>query len=118
MEEYFSEPLLLEKPILILPEGISTAHPYVASIGLSEFVLRTLKTADSRGFRDKFTKEFEEYLAYVFDAYGFETTREEQLKAVYRDNKIQGKVVDFLHQRNGTSIFIDAKGVEPNQKYL
>ncbi|TNZ33706.1 hypothetical protein CGK50_23915, partial [Vibrio parahaemolyticus] len=47
VEEYFSEPLLLEKPILILPEGISTAHPYVASIGLSEFVLRTLKTADS-----------------------------------------------------------------------
>ncbi|CAM3260879.1 hypothetical protein [Vibrio diazotrophicus] len=117
-EEYFSEPLLLEKPILILPEGISTAHPYIASIGLSEFVLRTLKTADSNGFRDKFTKEFEDYLAYVFDAYNFETTREEQLKEVYRDNKIQGKVVDFLHQRNGTSIFIDAKGVEPNQKIL
>ncbi len=117
-EEYFSEPLLLEKPILILPEGISTAHPYIASIGLSEFVLRTLKAADSRGFRDKFTKEFEDYLAYIFDAYGFEITREEQLKEIYRDNKIQGKVVDFLHQRNGTSIFIDAKGVEPNQKIL
>ena len=117
-EEYFSEPLLLEKPILILPEGISTVHPYIASIGLSEFVLRTLKTADSSGFRDKFTKEFENYLAYVFDAYNFETTREEQLMEVYRDNKIQGKVVDFLHQRNETSIFIDAKGVEPNQKIL
>ncbi len=117
-EEYFSEPLLLEKPILILPEGISTAHPYIASIGLSEFVLRTLKKADSSGFRNKFTKEFEEYLAYVFDAYNFETTREDQLNEVYRDNKVQGKVVDFLHQRNGTSIFIDAKGVEPNQKIL
>ncbi|EJG0713348.1 hypothetical protein ACIL2W_003257 [Vibrio parahaemolyticus] len=117
-EEYFSEPILLEKPILILPEGISTAHPYIASIGLSEFVLRTLKAADSRGFRDKFTKEFENYLAYIFEAYGFEITREEQLKEIYRDNKIQGKVVDFLHQRNGTSIFIDAKGVEPNQKIL
>lgn len=117
-EEYFAEPLLLEKPILLLPEGISTAHPYIASIGLSEFVLRTLKIADSRGFRDKFTKEFEDYLAYVFDVYGFDTTREEQLNAVYRANKVQGKVVDFLHQRNGSSIFIDAKGVEPNQKIL
>lgn len=117
-EEYFSEPLLLEKPILILPQGISTAHPYIASIGLSEFVLRTLKTADSRGFRDKFTKEFENYLAYVFDANNFEMTKEDELKVFYRDNKIQGKVVDFLHQRNGTSIFIDAKGVEPNKKIL
>ncbi|WP_345874488.1 GapS1 family protein [Shewanella algae] len=117
-EEYFSEPLLLEKPILILAEGISTVHPYVASIGLSEFVLRTLKTADSEGFRDKFTKEFEDYLAYVFNVYGFEITREEQLKVIYKDNKIQGKVIDFLHQRNGTSVFIDAKGVEPNQKVL
>lgn len=117
-EEYFSEPMLLEKPILILSNGISTAHPYIASIGLSEFVLRTLKTADSCGFRNKFTKEFEEYLAYAFKVNNFDVTREEQLISVYKAHKIQGKVVDFLHQRNGASIFIDAKGVEPNNKVL
>ncbi|ELR66960.1 hypothetical protein C942_04664 [Photobacterium marinum] len=116
--EYFLEPMLLSNPLILLPSGISTAHTYVATIGISEFVIRTLKRADPGGFRDKFAKEFENYLALLFEETGFKAVRESQLNDFYKLHKKQGKVVDFLYQSNGTSIFVDAKGVEPRQDVL
>ncbi|WP_105253317.1 GapS1 family protein [Pseudoalteromonas sp. T1lg75] len=117
-ETYFYEPLLINKPLILTDKSVTYAHPYILSIGISEFVLRTLKSFDAQRFKKKFTKSFEFYLGTALTEFQFSYTTEDTLNNVYREHNRQGKVVDFLHQDQGSSIFIDAKGVEPKEKLL
>ncbi|EJH2587905.1 hypothetical protein NDL33_000607 [Vibrio parahaemolyticus] len=118
--EFFAEPNLLARPLIFAPKGISTPHSYIASIGISEFVLRSFKASETERerFRDKFTKAFECYLALALDLKGIAYTPESNLSALYKQYAIEGKKVDFLIEDNGTNVFIDAKGVEPHQMLL
>ncbi|TDM54071.1 hypothetical protein [Aliivibrio fischeri] len=117
-EEYFAEPKLLKFPLFLLPEGLSTAHSYVATIGISEFVLRTLKNSNPQSFRQKFTRLFENYMSVVFKENNCSIVKEVDLKQFYKEKQIQGRVVDFLYNDGQNSVFIDAKGVEPKEKAL
>lgn len=56
--DYHAEPFVIERPLICLDKGISIYHTYVATIGVSEFVLRALKSLNPQAFRDKFTKVF------------------------------------------------------------
>ena len=116
--EYFSESYLLKKPLIISSEGVTTAHTYIATIGISEFVLKTLKDLDEGGkkFRLKFTQSFEKYIGLLLDNGKIKFTEEKQLKELYKKNKVEGKVVDFLIQAEDKTLFIDAKGVEPHKR--
>ncbi|WP_425483745.1 GapS1 family protein [Alteromonas ponticola] len=116
--EYFDEPLLINRPVILLPNGISTPHPHVLDIGISEFVLRTLKKADPRRFRDKFTTGFENYIFDVFREHGLDPMREDGIESIYKKCGVTGKVVDFFLNENDSNLFIDAKGVEPKPKVL
>ncbi|EGR0032506.1 hypothetical protein FUB09_03935 [Vibrio parahaemolyticus] len=118
--EFFAEPNLLVRPLINAPNGISTPHSYIASIGISEYVLRSFKASETERdrFRDKFTKAFECYLALVLDLKGIAYTPESNLAALYKQYAVEGKKVDFLIADNETNVFIDAKGVEPHQMLL
>ncbi|MCF7477082.1 hypothetical protein L3V32_10305 [Vibrio sp. J2-4] len=118
--EFFAEPNLLVRPLINAPNGISTPHSYIASIGISEYVLRSFKASETERdrFRDKFTKAFECYLALVLDLKGIAYTPESNLAALYKQYAVEAKKVDFLIADNETNVFIDAKGVEPHQMLL
>ncbi|MFZ3464559.1 GapS1 family protein [Vibrio harveyi] len=118
--EFFAEPSLLSKPLISTPKGISTPHSYIASIGISEYVLRTFKTSEKERdrFRDKFTKAFENYLALVLELKGISYVSESNLTTLYKQYTVEGKKVDFIIEEQGASVFIDAKGVEPHQMLL
>lgn len=117
-EEYFAEPKLLVKPIIFLREGICTPHSHIALIGISEFVLRTLKRAAPEKFRNKFAIAFEHYIGSLFKEFDYPVQTETELSTIYKKHNIQGKIVDFLHTSQGASLFFDAKGVEPKQELL
>ncbi|MFV8463500.1 hypothetical protein ACNO7T_20300 [Vibrio campbellii] len=118
--EFFAEPALLARPLLNTPIGVSTPHSYIASIGISEYVLRTFKNSDKERdrFRKRFTKAFESYLALVFDLQEQAYVTEAQLEKTYKRNGTEGKKVDFILENNVANVFIDAKGVEPHQMLL
>ncbi|WP_368873494.1 GapS1 family protein [Shewanella algae] len=116
--EYFSEPFTTRKPILLLPKGFSTPHSYVATIGMSEMLLRVLKN-NYGVFREKFTKDYERYVAEIVQFFNPNAVTESALKAHYQvHGKQDKKVVDFLLSEHGKSVFIDAKGTEPHERLL
>ncbi|MBO0409091.1 GapS1 family protein [Aeromonas hydrophila] len=116
--DYHAEPLIIEHPLISLDVGISIYHTYVATIGISEFILRTFKTVEPQKFRDKFTKIFERYVHRALLEYDIKVIDENALINKYRENKTSGKVVDFLCPFYNGTVFIDAKGVEPPQYIL
>lgn len=116
--DYHAEPLIIERPLIALDVGISIYHTYVATIGISEFILRTFKALEPQKFRDKFTKLFERYVHRILLEYDLKVIDEKTLNIIYRKNKLSGKVVDFLCPFDNGTVFIDAKGVEPPQHIL
>ena len=117
-EEYFAEPFLIQKPLIIIPDGITTPHTTILSIGISEFILRTLKKADPNRFKNKFTSSFEKYLEQLLAEFNHQYLTEKQIKSIYKKSNITGKVVDFIIKENDFTLFIDAKGAEPKSRVL
>jgi len=117
-DEYFEEPFLIQKPVLIIPDGITTPHSTVLSIGISEFILRILKQADPSRFKDKFTSSFERYLEELLIEFKHRFLTEANIKSIYKENKIAGKVVDFIVAEKDKTLLIDAKGAEPKSRVL
>lgn len=118
VEGYFAEPLLVEKPLLLLPDAIISTYIDIVSTGVSEFVMRTFKSHNHQKFRDKFTKSFERYIDDLLSTHSLEYLTENDIESFYKANNITGKIVDFIVKDKGKSIFIDAKGVEPTTKIL
>ncbi|EGR3149954.1 hypothetical protein C4D02_RS13625 [Vibrio parahaemolyticus] len=118
--EYFSEPMLISRPLLLLHNGVSAVHSYIATIGISEFVLRTLKRADAAGFKSRFGSAFENYIAELLASYDKDVVREDTLKEFYRlkGANNNAKVADFLIQEGDKCILVDAKAIEPNERIL
>lgn len=114
--EYFEEPVLISKPIIIFEDGISTPHPNILAIGISEFVMRLLKEK-MPGFKDKFTKLFERYVEELFADNGIEYIHERNIQSWYKAPN-EAPASDFLIRSNNDTLFIDVKGVEPKQTVL
>ncbi|GLX86101.1 hypothetical protein tloyanaT_23540 [Thalassotalea loyana] len=117
-DEYFDEPFLICKPVIVIPDGITTPHSTVLSIGISEFILRVLKQADPNRFKDKFTSSFERYLEQLLLEFEHEFLSESDIEAIYKESEITGKVVDFLVTEEDDMLLIDAKGAEPKSRVL
>lgn len=116
--EYFDEPALVVKPVFLLGDGISTPQAHLLSIGLSEFVMRTLKAGNPGLFKDTFTKLYEAYMAKLLSHYNLTLQRESAIEAWYKKAGLSGKVADFLVKDGTSTILIDAKGVEPKTSML
>lgn len=120
--EYFLEPALVSKPLILLKDGISTAHSYVATIGISEFALRFFKHLNHGEFKKRFTKLFEEYLGELLESSSINFMHEDEIMSLYKSKLPKGhlnnKVADFMITDSGKTLFIDAKGVEPSDTIL
>jgi|GEM_PF-1455766 len=120
--EYFLEPALISKPLILLKDGISTSHSYVATIGISEFALRFFKNLNHGEFKKRFTKLFEEYLGELLESSFINFMHEDEIKSLYKSKLPKGhannKVADFMIRDAKKILFIDAKGVEPSDTIL
>lgn len=120
--EYSEEPVLVEKPLILLEDCITTPHPRILDIGISEFVMRALKRIHPGQFKDKFTTLFEEYIANLFVEYHVSHHREAEINSWYKSAGVQEKVADFfITSTDGNSkeyLLIDAKAVEPKSAFL
>lgn len=117
-ERYFASPQLLKVPFFKFTDSIASIHQSISSKGVAEFVLDFFKANDHDNFRKHFTRHFEDYVGKVIGETGIPFVNEKELKAIYRTNKVNGKVIDFLLTSNEDYIFIDAKGIEPPEKVL
>lgn len=81
--EYFLEPALINKPILLLKDCISTPHSYIAMIGISEFVLRLFKRINHGEFKKRFTKLFETYISQLLTSFNIKFINENELEHLY-----------------------------------
>ncbi|ELY1986592.1 hypothetical protein SL034_001617 [Vibrio harveyi] len=116
--EYCAETQLTKFPLLLTPSSCTTTHTYVASIGISEFVLRILKEDNPSTFRNKFSRAFESYMANTFNDFSIPVVPESSIEQHYEKHNTDGKVVDFLLNVDGKSVLFDAKGVEPKDVLL
>jgi len=120
--EYFLEPALISKPLILLKDGITTSHSYVATLGISEFVLRFFKNLNHDEFKKRFTKLFEEYLGELLKSSSISFMHEDEIMSLYKSSLPKGhlnnKVADFLINDSENALYIDAKGVEPNNTVL
>lgn len=114
--EYFEEPVLVSKPIIIFGDGISTFHRSLLALGISEFVMRLLKKKMPE-FKDKFTKLFERYVEELFVDNGINYIHEREIQSWYKTAN-EAPATDFLLQNGDDCLFIDVKGVEPKQTVL
>lgn len=117
-ERYFASPQLLKVPFFKFSESIGSMHQSISCKGVAEFVLEFFKVNDHENFRKHFTRHFEEYVGKVIEEAGIPCVDEKRLNAIYKENQVKGKVVDFLLTQDDDNTFIDAKGIEPPEKVL
>jgi hypothetical protein len=117
-ERYFAQPKLLEVPFFKFEDRLGSLHHSVSCKGLAEFVLNTFKQEDHIKFRKHFSRHFEEYVGVVLDEAKEAYIDENAIKRIYKSNKLEGKVIDFLLLKDESSVFIDAKAIEPPEKVM
>ena len=115
-DAYFSETRLLKTPFFFFDKGVLTPHKTLATKSLCDFVVDNLRQADTNAFLYKFSKLFETYIGVVIGESCDDFTTETDIKALYKESNLDGKVTDFLLQKDDTAVFIEAKGLGPDQK--
>ena len=81
--------------------------------GLAGLVPELLKATESSKYKSVFGPTMEDYIGTLIKNNGFQITKESEIKKIYQDNNVKGKVVDFLIKEDGATIFIDSKAIEP-----
>jgi hypothetical protein len=117
-ERYFAQPKLLDVPFFRFENRLGSLHNSVSCKGLAEFVLNTFKVKEHEKFRKHFSRHFEEYVGIILDESGYSYRNEKELKKIYKANKKNGKVIDFLLEKHGSTVFVDAKAIEPPEKVM
>lgn len=117
-ERYFATPKLLDIPFFKFEDRIGSLHNSVSCKGLAEFVLNLFKQNDHEKFRKHFSRHFEEYVGVIIGESGLPYMSENEIKKIYKSNGLKGKVIDYLLIDDSSSVFIDAKAIEPPQKLM
>lgn len=117
-ERYFASPKLLDVPFFKFEDRLGSLHSSVTCKGLAEFVLNIFKTNDHEKFRNHFSRHFEAYVGIVIDESKLTYINESNIETIYKANGLKGKVIDFLLTEINSSIFIDAKAIEPPAKIM
>lgn len=117
-ERYFATPKLLDVPFFKFEDRLGSLHNSVSCKGLAEFVLNLFKSNDHEKFRQHFSRHFEAYVGTIIDESKLAYINERDIEAIYKANGLKGKVIDFLLTDIDSSIFIDAKAIEPPLKLM
>lgn len=117
-ERYFAQPKLLEVPFFKFENKLGSLHNSISCKGLADFVLNTFKDKDHEQFRKHFSRHFEEYVGVVIDESNNTYRTEKDLEKIYKANSKKGKVIDYLLESEKSTVFIDAKGIEPPEKVM
>ncbi|MCQ8890907.1 hypothetical protein NQT72_15540 [Pseudoalteromonas carrageenovora] len=117
-ERYFAQPKLLDVPFFRFENRLGSLHNSVSCKGLAEFVLNTFKVKEHEKFRRHFAKHFEEYVGIILDESGYPYRNEKGLEKIYKANAKSGKVIDYLLEKDGSTVFVDAKAIEPPEKVM
>ena len=117
-ERYFAQPKLLEVPFFKFGDRLGSLHNSVSCKGLADFVLNTFKVKDHEKFRRHFSRHFEEYVGIILDESSYPYRNEKELEKIYKANDRSGKVIDYLLEKDGSTVFVDAKAIEPPEKVM
>ena len=117
-ERYFAQPKLLEIPFFRFEDRLGSLHNSISCKGLAEFVLNTFKINDHEKFRQHFSRHFEEYVGVIIDESEYPYRNEKELENIYKANTKSGKVIDYLIEKGDSTIFVDAKAIEPPEKVM
>lgn len=113
LKEYYSPTSFLYKPFIRDNDNYIQIHPAVTVKSLQHFIYDYLRKDNPESFMDKFGSVFEDAIKKIIAFHQTKFVAEEELiKALAPGSK----VVDFIIQESNANIFIDAKGVELNQK--
>ncbi|EGC2529000.1 hypothetical protein H9I84_004688 [Escherichia coli] len=111
--EYYAPSPFLEKPFIKFEGNYHQIHTQLTSTSIQTFIYDLLRRDDAESFMDKFGRVFENAVNQLLDESGIAYIAEGNLKEYLPQ---ENKVVDFLLPHDEANIFIDAKGVEINQK--
>lgn len=112
--EYFQETPFKYKPIVLHENFVYIFNSKIFEAGIATLIPSHLKKR-TPGFKDRFGKDFERYVKLLLDSSRLNYWDEDQLKKYYKQNKLDGKVVDFvIFGTDGEVCLIECKAVEPS----
>ncbi|BDY05970.1 hypothetical protein [Ferrimonas sp. YFM] len=112
--EYFEDSPLMLKPILVEAEKFAFISKSVFSNGTTDLVPCLLKLHFKEEFKSIFGPVMENYVESILNDAQLTYIQESQVKELYRNNSISGKVIDFLIQEHDGYILVDSKAIEPD----
>lgn len=115
--EYFLDTPMLNKPLIQTDAGLVILSKHILRASLTALVPSLLKKELSSAYKDKFGKTMEFYIGSLLDEVFVNVIKEHEILELYRKNKIseRTKVVDFIVQEEGGSVYIDSKAIEPDK---
>lgn len=117
VDSFFANTQLTKMPVILLENCITTPHASLLSKAISNFVLEDFKSRNHQEFRQRFTKEFEKYVRIVLEESSIRFIPESVIQDAYKEEGLTDqKVVDFLINHGDSTVFIDAKGIEPHRR--
>lgn len=112
--EYFQETPFKYKPIVLHGDEAYIFNSVIFEVGIAGLVPSLLKKK-LHGFKDRFGAVFERYVKSLLDSSGLDYWDEGQLRKYYKQNQLDGKVVDFVvFGADGEVCLIECKAVEPS----
>ncbi len=110
--EYYQDTPMLQKPVFLTDDGLTVLSKKILKAGLVNLVPEILKEKSST-YKDKFGKTLERYTASVLEYYGYDFITENEIKKIYKTNRMEGKSADFFITESNSGVLIDCKAIEP-----
>lgn len=115
--EYFEVTPLKHKPFIKSNNNLIGINPKITMNGLTELITDFFIKNNASKFTKSFGKDFESYVKRQISSTNLKSIDENDISEIYTKHKISGEVVDFL-TIGSDSIFIEAKGIQPNKENI
>lgn len=104
---------LIHCPVILNTRGLYTPDHALLRRGLSESAFNHFLRINRDGFRMRYGDAYENYVrgCLIRDDVSFDS--EDELKLLYKEHRVEGKVVDAVAKATDGVVFVEAKGVVP-----
>ncbi|WP_229921081.1 hypothetical protein [Rahnella victoriana] len=113
--EYYQDTPMLNKPMILMSDGVLTLSKHILRAALAELVPSLLKKEFAASYKDRFGKVMEKYVGDILSELPSDVITEDSIKDLYREHKKTGKVVDYIVKEGCSSVYIDSKAIEPEK---